>query len=188
MAFFILQLNFTTMALKNAYPEKPVVPYKKTTVEMAEVISDIQKALIPTEVKRMSYIMFRNEGANGKSGICYNFCGFQADGGRWDKKFDPLIMGIVKKVENGTGRERLFLAFKDVNGCLTMLFDRVQGRGLYIGGTTHKVWENHYVKDVYDLSVAYQREWVKGNATALPTFAEGASFRSMYKQAAVLFK
>lgn len=175
------------MALINAYPEKPIVPYKKTVVEMALVIKYLQSLVVNKEVKRMSYIIFRNEGANGKSGINFNFCGFQADSGRWGKEHDDSIIGVVRKVENGTGKERLFLAFKDVGGCLSMLVERVEGRGLSVGGTTKKIWKNHLVKDATDLATAYQREWVKGSVTATPTQSELNNFLSMYKQAEKLF-
>jgi hypothetical protein len=68
-----------------------------------------------------------------------------------------------------------------------MLIDRIQGRGLYIGGTTHKVWVNHTVTDAADLSTAYQREWVKGSSKYVPTDAENKNFLSIYKQATALF-
>lgn len=173
--------------MNNAYPEKQLLSYVKTSVEMAAVIAAIKSLQANVEIKRMAYIMFRNESGNGKSGVNNNYCGFQADSGRWATVYDKLIDGVVKKVENGTGKERLFLAFKDVSGCLSMLFDRVAGRGLYIGGITHKVWLNHYVKDAEDLSIAYQREWVKGNKDYVPTDLEKANFISMYNQAQKLF-
>ena len=172
--------------MKNYYPEKPFLQYKRTTIEMAIIILYLQRLNVPAEIKRMAYIMFRNEGANGMSGICNNYCGFQADSGRWNAKFDKLISGVVEKKENGTNKVRYFLAFNDVAGCLQMLLDRVQGRGLYVGGTTHKVYQ-HTVTDSTDLATAYQREWVKGSKTANPTADELKNFPSMYKQAAKLF-
>jgi hypothetical protein len=36
-----------------------------------------------TNVKRASYVMFRNESGNGAKGINNNYCGAQADSGRW---------------------------------------------------------------------------------------------------------
>lgn len=175
------------MALKNAYPEKPLIPYKRTTVEMAQVIKDIRNTDSLPEQKRMAYIMARNEGANGQSGVNNNYCGFQADGGRWDSKFDSLISGVVSKIENGTGKQRLFLAFNDVSGCIEMLLDRVKGRGLYVGGTTHKIWKDHFIMDATDLCSAYIKEWVRGSANATPSPDELKNFLSMYKQATVLF-
>ena len=173
--------------MNNAYPEKSILAYKKTFVAMADVIADIAKSTAKVEVKRMAYLLFRNEGNNGKSGVNNNYCGFQADSGRWSPLYDNIIEGVVKKVENGTGKERLFLAFKDVSGCLSMLLDRIEGRGLYIGGTTKKIWVNHLVKDVNDLCLAYQKEWVKGSINAVPTPQEQANFISMYNQAIKFF-
>lgn len=175
------------MALKNAYPEKPLIPYKKTTVEMAQAIKDIRILEGLPEQKRMTYLIFRNESGNGQSGLNFNFCGFQADGGRWDSKFDSLISGVVSKIENGTGKQRLFLAFNDVSGCIEMLLDRVKGRGLYVGGTTHKIWKDHLITDATDLCSAYIKEWVRGSESATPSLDELKSFLSMYKQATVLF-
>ena len=173
--------------MKNYYPEKPIVPYIKTSVEMASVIAAINVLQANIEIKRMAYITFRNESGNGASGICQNYCGFQADSGRWQAIHDNDIVGVVKKIENGTGKERLFLAFKDVTGCLSMLFERVAGRGLYIGGMTHKIWVDHFIKDVQNLCLAYQKEWVKGDVNAMPTESEMKNFISMYNQAARLF-
>lgn len=173
--------------MNNAYPEKPFVLYRKTPVEMAAIIAAIHSLESAVEIKRMAYILIRNESGNGKSFFNYNGAGFQADSGRWAKCYDNLIEGVVKKVENGTGIERLFIAFKNVGGCLSMLADRISGRGIYIGGTTHKIWVNHLVKDVDDLCLAYQKEWVKGTANALPTTQEKSNFISMYNQAEKLF-
>lgn len=172
--------------MQNFYPEKPIVPYQRTQVEMFKVIAYLQSASANKEIKRMAYIMFRNESANGKSGICNNYCGFQADSGRWNAIHDNKIVGVAKKVENGTGKERLFLAFSDVGGCLEMLLERVQGRGLYVGGTTHKIWKTT-IDTSTQLARAYKKEWVTGSINAEPTQEEVGNFLSMYNQASKLF-
>ena len=172
--------------MKNYYPEKPLVDYVKTKVEMGIVIAYLKALTVSPEVKRMAYIMFRNESGNGQRGICNNYCGFQADSGRWSSIHDTKISGIVRKVENGTGKERLFLAFHDVTGCLGMLIDRVIGRGLFIGGTTTKVWQKN-IQSVNDLCRAYKKEWVTGSAKAEPTPQDIVNFTSMYNQAVKLF-
>lgn len=166
--------------------DKPMAPYVRTTIEMPAVIGMIKNTAATAEQKRMAYIMFRNEGANGRSGINNNYCGFQADSGRWDEKFTPLINGVVSKIENGTGRTRLFLAFDSAAGCIAMLTDRVADRGLYIGGKTHKVgtWD---VTTVDELCLVYYREWVTGSPTSVPPSAFISNFTSMYKQAEKLF-
>jgi hypothetical protein len=173
--------------MKNYYPEKQLMPYVKTSVEMGKVILYLQKVNAPIEVKRMTYVVFRNESANGRSGICNNYCGFQADSGRWDAKYDLSIYGVVRKVENGTGKERFFLAFKDFSDCLNMLIDKMEARGLYIGGTTYKIWK-HTITDASELSRAYKKEWVSGSVNAEPSADELKNFVSMYNQAKDLFK
>lgn len=172
--------------MTNYYPEKPSLPYKKTPVDMAVIIAGIKILQVPTEVKRMTYIVSRNESANGRSIINNNFAGLQADSGRWDKKYDNLISGVVTQVENGTRKTRLFLAFNDIGGCLSMLADKMQGRGLYIGGDTKKIWVQH-IDNVTELARAYKKEWVSGSATVEPSQPEINNFTSMYNQAVKLF-
>jgi hypothetical protein len=172
--------------MKNFYPEKPVVPYKKTSVNMTEVIAYLNTLSIPLEVKRATYIIFRNESMNGQKGINNNYVGMQTDSGRWDAKFDSFIIGTVKLKENQTGKERLFAALKDFKGSIDFLADRVQGRGLYVGGKTHKIITMD-VKTPPDLAKAYQCEWVSGDALAHPSTEQLANFLSMYKQSQIYF-
>ena len=172
--------------MKNYYPEKQIVPYVKTSVEMAAIIAYLKGLQVDKEVKRMAYIMFRNESANGARGINNNYCGFQADAGRWAAIHDAKIYGVVRKVENGTGKERLFLAFENVGGCLDMLIERVQGRGLYIGGKTNKITKMEITRAM-DLARAYKKEWAAGSEIAEPNNAEMQNFLSMYGQAVKLF-
>lgn len=163
-----------------------MLPYQKTSINMKLVIAALAALKVDREVKRMAYIMFRNEGANGNSGINNNYCGFQADSGRWDRSHDDKISGVVSKVENGTGRPRLFLAFKSIDGCLEMLVERVIGRGLFIGGTTKKIVVMK-ITNIGDLCRAYKKEWVSGSAKAEPSTLELNNFKSMYRQAEQFF-
>lgn len=174
------------MGAINAYPELPSLPYMPTSVAMAEVIGALAVIEAPVEVKRSAYVMFRNESGNGKSGINNNYVGAQADSGRWPDKLTPLFYGVVIKEENQTGKTRLFLAFRDLSGCLSFLCERVQSRGLYVGGTTHLVLTMD-VGTPTDLCVAYTREWVKGSATAEPDAQAMSNFLSMFSQAAAFF-
>ncbi|WP_343692753.1 hypothetical protein [Chitinophaga sp.] len=173
--------------MKNAYPEKPMVPYQKTTVEMAKVIAAIKKLQAPVEVKRSTYIVFRNESANGKSGVNNNFGGIQVDSTRWPAKYDRLITGVVSKTENGTGNVRLFAAFASPESFLEMLSDRLKDRGIYVGGDTYRVVKAH-VDTPAELALIYKREWVTGDKDAILTEAEQKNFVSMYNQAEALFK
>lgn len=173
--------------MTNYYPEKPVVPYVRTTVPMHEVISYLQAASAPVEVKRTAYIMFRIESANGQSGLNNNYVGCQADSGRWPAKFDPLIVGAVETVENGTGRDRLFAAFDRWQSCVDFLLDRVEQRGIYIGGVAIPR-SNMTVATEGDLCTAYVREWATGSRDAHPSAQQASNWHSMYMQAEALFR
>lgn len=142
---------------------------------------------LSVEVKRTAYIVLRQESGNGEHGFNNNYVGAQADSGRWPEYLTPLFDGVVDQDENGTQRERLFLSFASETGCLTFLCDRMQSRGIYIGGVTHQV--THVpVNTESDLVVAYYQEWVMGSAAAEPSQSTVDAFRSMYGQAAALFR
>jgi hypothetical protein len=172
--------------MKNSYPDKPIVPYKKTSVSMNEVINYIINLPIQTEVKRATYIFFRNESENGTRGINNNYAGIQADSGRWNKKFDESISGTVELKENGTGRLRRFLAFRDFRASIDFLSDRVKDRGLYVGGFAHLI-AKIIVADRQTLARVYQKEWVKGDPAAEPTPEQLKNFLSMYHQSELFF-
>jgi hypothetical protein len=173
--------------MPNAYPELPALDYERTTVPMTSVIAYLTMEARATEVKRAAYIMFRNESANGQSGVNNNYAGIQADGARWPEKYDAAFAGTVTEPENGTGITRIFLAFTDWRTSVDMLCDRVEARGLYIGGHTHLI-TNVSIATETDLATAYLREWVHGSAAYQPKQAELANFESMYGQAAALFR
>jgi hypothetical protein len=170
----------------NAYPDKPVLPYKKTTVKMVDVIQYIASMNIPLELRRAAYIFFRIESANGESGINNNYIGAQADSGRWPGEYDSKIIGTVVKNENQTGRERRFIAFNSFKDCIDLLAGRLQARGLYVGGITHKIAKVE-VKTPVDLARAYIIEWVTGDANAHPSTEQLNNFLSIYKQAERFF-
>lgn len=172
--------------MNNSYPEKPFLAYQKTSIEMSLAIEAIKRLKVPLEGKKSTYIVFRNESGNGKSGINNNYGGIQTDSGRWPAKYDHLIIGNVTKTENGTGKVRLFAAFESIDTFLEMLSDRLMDRGIYVGGSTHKV-TNDYVSDAAKLALIYKREWVTGNKFAGITFGESENFASMYRQATKIF-
>lgn len=162
--------------MTNAYPELPCLKYEQTNVPMTAVVSYLHSLACPIEVKRMSYIMFRNESGNGEHGVNNNYCGIQADGARWSDQFTPMFSGTVLCPENGTGRTRVFLAFHRWEDCVAMLVNRVKGRGLYIGAPG--------IKTENDLAHCYYKQWV-GNP---PTPQGLKDFESMYGQAMALFR
>jgi hypothetical protein len=149
---------------RNAYPEKPELPYQQTSVAMTDVIAYLKSQPLPAEVKHSTYVIFRNESGNGRSGVNNNYFGAQADGGRWPAKFDERIVGTVTKTENVTGKVRIFVAFASWTDSIDFLADRVAGRGLFVGGTTSRVLTMK-IDSPDDLVRAYHKEWVTGNRT-----------------------
>lgn len=172
--------------MKNSYPELPEVKYQKTTIEMDAVVDYIQTLQVPAEVKRSAYIMFRNESANGKSGLNNNYAGVQADSGRWPGKWDDVITGTVTKTENGTGKVRLFVAFRSWHDSIDFLIDRVQDRGLYVGGYARLIAKMNITTST-ELAIAYKKDWVTGLRGYKPSEQEVANFLSMYRQAVKIF-
>ncbi|SKA29697.1 hypothetical protein SAMN04488128_103159 [Chitinophaga eiseniae] len=175
--------------MKNYYSEKPIVPYKRTQVEMPVVIQEIKKTDFPVEVKRAAYMVFRKESGNGMSGINFNFSGLQADAGRWPAQYDRLISGVVQTKENGTGKVRLFIAFNNLADSLFMLMDRLQARGLFVGSHVDmpKLKINMAISNIDQFARAYKKCWAAGSNAAEPTGDDLKGFRSMYKQAITIF-
>lgn len=170
----------------NAYPDKPIVKYVKTTVPMPDVIKYLAELSLPVELKRSAYVFFRNESSNGTRGINNNYCGIQADSGRWPAEYDEKIIGTVVLKENQTNRERRFVAFKDFKTSVDFLVGRLKARGLFVGGYAHKIAKMQ-VTSPADLARVYQKEWVKGSQSAEPTPPEKNNFLSMYNQAQLYF-
>ena len=172
--------------MTNYYPSLPILPYQKTSVAMPDVISYLQSLQISKEVKRSAYVVFRNESANGKSGVCNNYIGMQSDSGKWQSKYDKYFSGVCIKKENQTGKERGFLCFTKWQDSVDILADKLQDRGIYVGGTTHLITKV-FINDSVELSEVYAREWVHGSADYKISLNEMMNFTSMYKQAEKLF-
>jgi hypothetical protein len=204
------------MTLINAYPDKKQVPYKKTVVPLISVVEYMQTIAIPVEIIRSAYFMFRNESANGRAGINNNYIGMQADGAHWPSQFDSWITGVVTKKENN-GEVRLFLALSSWKNSIDILLDRVESRGLYVGGferlvTKRPISEQTTLQEAYRMKwigwlkgytptaaeeaaaldrvnvvLGYLRSWVTGKADFMPKKLIVKNLGSMYKQARLLF-
>jgi hypothetical protein len=173
--------------MKNFYPEKPVVPYFNAQVEMSAIIEGLKSLDYPAEVKRTAYVIIRNETGNGKSVVCgTNIAGVQSDGARWDSKYDDLIAATCVKAENKTGKERGFVVFNTLDDGISFLLDKVQNRGLYVGGHVTKITDIQVTNEA-DLAIAYYRSWVTGKPNYTPSSIEISNFTSMYNQAEKLF-
>ena len=164
--------------MNNAYPEKPIVPYRSTTIAMSAVIAYLAGLAVSEAIKRSAYTVFRIESGNGLHGVNNNYGGFQADGSRWPEAFDDQIVGVVAEHENGTQRERLFIAFDTWQASVAMLVDRFEARGIYV---------NPSAATSYDLAQVYYRQWVTGNPTAVMPAQQVETFQSIYAQATGLF-
>jgi len=172
--------------IKNAYPELPEMPYTKTSIDMDSVIAYIKDSPYIKEVKISTYIIFRNEGANGKSGICNNYIGLQTDGARWDSHISPKIIGTTIKSENKTNKQRRFACFNSFKDSLDILEYEILSRGLFVGGIAHP-YHTGLVTSAENLAVAYYRNWVVGSNDALPDKIFINSFVSMYNQGVAKF-
>ena len=166
--------------MTNAYPELPALAPEKTEVPMQDVIAYLRGLSALTEVKRVVFVIFRNESANGTAGVNNNYIGAQADGARWPDKWTPHIVGTVIEAENGTGKQRIFLAFDRWETSMDLLVDEVTRRGLFIDRVSI------FTED--ELVADYYREWVTGDPHAMPPQPVIEAFRSMYGQAMALFR
>ena len=175
------------MKVENFYQDKPVIPFSIVSVEMGKIIELIKSLDYPIEVKRSAYIFIRNETANGKSVICgTNVGGIQSDSGKWPERWDSSIEATCIKAENRTGNLRGFVVFNSLSNGIAFMCDRLQGRGLYIGGFAKKIADMQ-IATKYDLAAAYYKEWVTGEKSYKPTLDEAASFVSMYNQSLKAF-
>jgi len=166
----------------NAYPELPVLDFARTSVAMPTVVGYLSTAAAATPVKRAGYVIFRNESAAGQKGINNNYIGLQADGARQSDQWTPLIAGTCVHRENMTGKWRRFVCFNAWTACMDILLDKVQARGLYVGGYAHP-YANMQVNSDDDWPLAYWREWVTGDGNANIPVAEKNNLLSEYAAA-----
>lgn len=166
------------MSVKNSYPSLPELAYKRTSVEMPVVVS-FAKGLVAKynkETVRTAYCIFRNESANGKSGVCNNYGGIQADVGPWKGLSMSNVVGTCIKIDNNLERRR-FLCFNE-NGyqtCFDFTCYKVYQRGIFIGGKG--------VNNPDDLAMAYELHWVD-NASENTEDARN-NFKSLYKSSII---
>ena len=136
--------------MKNFYPELPEIDYKKTTVGMPFVVLHA-KTLIgkySIDTVRMAYVIFRNESANGKSGVNNNYCGIQADNARWEGLPMENIIGTSVKTDNA-GDTRRFICFNEdgYKDCFEFLCYKIQQRGIVDYDTYQKKWVSNPKED-----------------------------------------
>ena len=161
------------MAIKNVYPQFPVLPYKRTSIDMPTVVA-FAKTLIgkyQKEVVRMAYCIFRNESANGKSGVWDNYGGIQADNAVWEGLDLTNVVGTCVKTD-GAGDIRRFICFNE-NGyqtCFEFLCYKIKQRHMDIGEAG--------IKNAFDLYRAYEDKWVENPKEDTPEAR--SNFESLY--------
>ena len=134
------------MSTKNFYSEFAEIPYKRTSIDMPTVVV-FAKSLVgkyPIEVVRMAYVIFRNESANGKSGVNNNYIGLQADNAKWEGLDLTNVVGTLVKVD-GAGDSRRFICFNE-NGyktCFDFLCYKIQQRGI----KDYRSYQDHWVSN-----------------------------------------
>lgn len=165
---------------RNAYPDKPVLAYSKTTISMEEVYKFLNTLTnIPLEAKRTAAVMFRNESGNGLKGINNNYAGIQADGNRLSEEWDSKVAGTAV-VTDKTKTLRRYVAFYKWQDSVLFTVKKVQARGVYIGATA-KPYSNLKVDTLQNLSRAYYKEWVTGIGSSEPDAAHNKTFEQLYK-------
>ena len=176
----------SAQTVHNAYPELPVLPFARTSVAMPDVINYLSGKTVDTPIKRAAYVIFRNESGNGHKGVNNNYIGQQADGNRLPDKWTPAIAGTCVHAENQTGKLRRFVCFKEWKTCVDLLCDRVDARGLFVGGFAHPFADMQVDTDD-DWPLAYWREWVQGSATAQIPAADKSGLLQEYQAAVQAF-
>ena len=166
------------MATKNLYPQFPIIPYKRTSVDMPTVVAFAKTLLgkYPKEVVRTVYCIFRNESANGRSGVCNNYGGIQADNKVWEGLDLTNVIGTCLKVD-GNNELRRFLCFNE-NGykaCFDFTCYKAMQRGMYIGADDIKTPE-----DLYNI---YQAKWVSNPPEDTPQAKR--NFESLYQSSLI---
>lgn len=161
------------MSVKNFYPQFKEIPYIKTSIEMSYVLV-FARTLIPKyniEIVRMAYCIFRNESANGKSGVNNNYIGLQADNAKWEGLDLTNVVGTSVKVD-GAGDTRRFICFneKGYQTSFDFLCYKVQQRGMFIGAKD--------INNADDLVAIYQKKWVA--VARLDTPEARKDFKSLY--------
>jgi hypothetical protein len=173
--------------MKNFYSDKPVVAFEAVNVGMPALIDAIKSADAPKEVKEAVYIIIRNETGNGHSVVNgTNPGGVQSDSGKWPDKWDSAIAATCVMKENRTGNERGFVVFDSLENGVAFMCERIQARGLFVGGYADHIAKMH-INSGNDLASAYYKEWVEGDAQYHIKDDELNEFLSMYNQAVKLF-
>ena len=175
------------MAIRNAYPELPEIPYVRTTVGMPDVVARISQAAVSVHIKRAAYVIIRNESTSGQDGINDNYAGLQADGDPRPAQWTPLIAGTCITNEHTTGNLRRFLCFRVWTDCMDLTIALVGDRGIYVGGVAHPYCGSFPIHSIDSWPDGYYKEWVAGDANARISDSDKQDLLREYRDAVRLF-
>jgi hypothetical protein len=153
----------------------------KTSLATSDLVSYLKNNGPFVNINRSSYALVCNESASGQAGINNNYAGLQADVGRWGASYDHLISGTCVVRDSG-GQDRRFLCFSKWSDCVDMVVAIISSRGLYVGGQTSFI-TTMAINTPDDWALAYYREWVTGNGSAVLSAASKRSLNSLYQSA-----
>ena len=175
------------MAVNNAYPNLPVVAYQQTVVSKQDIADYIAAQDITQDVMIATYAITGIESSFGSKGINNNIAGIQADGSKLGNGFDGKVIATTVIGENMTSNARRFTVFANWQDGVDYLINRVQGRGLYVGGYAHP-YAKMQINNATDFVRAYYKEWVEGDADAEPSLKNKADYLYCFEAAkAVMF-
>jgi hypothetical protein len=169
------------MAVKNYYPELPIVPYENLVIPVQDAIDCLNDFNnIPDAVKKIALTISYNETGGFKSVVGgklnnllrYNVAGFQGDNARWKNTENIPIVATTVKNENMTGNARRFLLFNTVSDSLYMLAFELQKRNIYLGAPN--------VKTIAQLAQLYWQNWVTGTFNAIMPKNDFDDFIQLY--------
>jgi hypothetical protein len=173
--------------LHNAYPDLHVYDYDRTPVTKEDLLQHIASTSYGLEIKRAGSMLILNESGNGKSCFNNNIGGIQADGAKLGGDWDAKVIGTVVIKENGTGRIRRFCAFSDWRVAVDFILKRVETRGVYIGGFAHP-YAKMQIKNVDDLEMAYEDEWVLGEHISAVPESQRKNLSELYNEVSEIIK
>ena len=149
----------------NDYPDLQQLDYLQTNVDRDYARSYFSKANYSAEVITAAMTVMRIE-SSLINGVNNNYCGIQADSGRWigynSWVTNGKFAGVVYKKEAGTSNMRWYMAFDSFESCADFLLDRVKSRGVYFGGFAipHAL---SWINSIDSFATAYYKEWVEGS-------------------------
>ena len=175
---------------QNTYTNLPTLDEVSNLISRDDIRAYLDTTNYTAEQKTAVMTMIRKEAARGdnsgltKKAINNNLGGVQADGARWDKKWEQYFTGVVYRPD-WTGTMRWFIAFDTWQHCVDFMLANTKKRGIYFGGFSipHALV---YVNSIDSFVTAYLKEWVEGSSKlSKPTIYDYPDYKelvSIYNQ------